>query len=184
MPGMDMNLGASPWLALAEIALFWSAAVVHLLRLLSRPWLPDTDALGDAGHALMAAGMVYMVFPAAPDQAEPVLGLAFAALAVLFAGSALRRRSAGHRLQHAAVAGGQAAMALMLTVHGRPGALVTAPIAGMLLACAAVHAWSWFSRHTLAHAAAPIGGGRVLVTLPHLGALATTLAMAAMVAAA
>ena len=64
MPGMDMgSRSGSVLLGLAELALFWTATLVHVLRLLSPTRLPDTDRPADAGHAVMGAGMTLMVFP-------------------------------------------------------------------------------------------------------------------------
>ena len=182
MPGMDMGSGVgAAWLALAEIALFWSATVVHVLRLLAQPWLPDADPPADAGHAVMGAGMVFMAFPAAPVETASVMAVAFGALSVVFLIRALRRSLAGRRLTSLAIGLSQAAMAVMLGVSAHPGPWVTTPVACVLVVCAMVHGQRWLS-------ACPVGADRgrtaVLVTLPHLGVVCTTLAMAAMFAVA
>lgn len=185
MPGMGGGSGGgSPWLTLGEIALFWSAVVVHVLRLLSRPWLPGADPYADAGHAAMAAGMVFMVFPAAPSRLGPPLAVVFGAVAAAFAAAAALRGPGGRRLQYAVVAAENAAMAVMLAAGGKPAPAATVPMALVLAGCAAVHAQRWVRSGSRGHGVSTVGGTRVLVTFPHLSALATTLAMAVMVATA
>src|SRR5207245_70608 len=85
MPGMSTGMetsGASAALVLAEITLFWTVTVLHVLRLLSPARLCDADRLEDAGHVAMGAGMTAMVFPGAPSTALRVMAVVFAVLAV------------------------------------------------------------------------------------------------------
>ena len=186
MPGMDMGSGGgSAGLALAELALFWAATIVHLLRLLAPTRLPDPDRPADAGHALMGAGMTLMVFPGIPAGTLHVAAAGFAALAVAYLARAARAHSAPglattqHRCQNAAIGAGQAAMAYMLAAPTHPPSWAPLGVAGVLAACALVHGRRLAgARHR--HGTVT-GAPRLLVTVPHFGALAMTVAMAAMV---
>src|SRR4051812_16650895 len=171
---MAMGSGDAPWLVLAEITLFWSATVVHLLRLLARPWVPDAEPVSDCGHAVMGAGMVFAVFPGAPPAVGRALACGFLALALVFAVRAARFAGGGFR--EGAIAVSQAAMAVMLVGVGRLPVGVTVSFAVVLAGCAAVHGRRLPPAHRLVHACSSDGSGRhrVLVTLPHLGAFATT----------
>lgn len=186
MPGMDVGSGGgSAGLALAELALFWAATVVHLLRLLAPTRLPDTDRTADAGHAVMGAGMTLMVFPGIPAGTLRVAAAGFAALSLVYLARAARTQTAlgwhaaQHRCQNAAIGAGQAAMAYMLAAPTHPPSGVPLGVAGVLAACALVHGRRLVGAHHR-HGAAS-GAPRMLVTVPHFGALAMTLAMAAMV---
>jgi hypothetical protein len=77
-----------------------------------------------------------------------------------------------------------AAWAVLLAAGGEPATAVTVPMAAVLTACAAAHARRWVRDGSHGHGAATTAGTRMLVTIPHVSALATTLAMAVMVAAA
>ncbi|WP_194926091.1 DUF5134 domain-containing protein [Catenulispora pinisilvae] len=194
MPGMDMSSGGGSAVpVLAELALFWTATLVHVLRLLSPTRLPDTDRPTDAGHALMGAGMTLMVFPGVSTTTLHVAAVAYAAMAVLYiARATLRRSPAQHRGQHAAIGAGQAAMAYMLAAPTHPPAWVPLSVAAVLAGCAVVHGRRLVdARH--GHGAVSVGsagvGGmdslasapRMLVIVPHIGALVMTLVMAVMV---
>ncbi|MEY9854960.1 hypothetical protein ABH935_000559 [Catenulispora sp. GAS73] len=183
MPGMDMGSGTnggSTLLALAEIALFWSATVVHVLRLLSPTRLPDTDRPTDAGHAVMGVGMTLMVFPGVSVGTLHAAAAGYAVLAVAYLGrTTLRRSAAQHRCQNAAIAAGLGAMAYMLADPTHPPTWVPLGVAAVLAACALVHGRRLIdARHR--HGAAS-RAPQMLVTVPHLGALLMTVAMAAMV---
>lgn len=184
MPGMQGTGagGGSVALVLAELALFWTATVVHLLRLLSPARLPDPDRAADAGHALMGAGMTLMVFPGTSAGTLHVTAAGFAALSVVYlARAAFRLDPKQHRCQTAAIGAGQAAMAYMLAAPTHPPSWIPLGVAGVLAACALVHGRRLIdARHR--HAGAP-GTPRVLVAVPHVGALVMTVAMAAMVGA-
>ena len=180
---MDMGSGSGAGaLALAEIALFWTATVVHVLRLLSPTRLPDTDRAADAGHAVMGAGMTFMVFPGVWLGTLHAAAACYSLLSVAYLTRATRHRSpTAHRCQNAAIGAGQAAMAYMLAAPSHPPAWVPLGVAGVLAACALVHARRLTdARH---RHGATVGAPRVLVTMPHVGALVMTLAMAAMVGA-
>jgi hypothetical protein len=177
---MDMGSGGGPVvLPLAELALFWSATVVHLLRLLSPARLPDADRPADAGHAVMGAGMTLMVFPGVSAGTRHAAAACYAVLAAAYlVRVALRRSEPPHRCQNAAIAAGQAAMAYMLAAPTHPPAGAQLGVAAVLGACALVHGRRLIdARHR--HGAAA-GTPRMLVTVPHVGALVMTLAMAAM----
>jgi hypothetical protein len=180
---MDMSAGGrSALLVLAELALFWSAMAVHLLRLLSPTRLPDADRPADAGHAVMGAGMTVMVFPGVSVAALRILALGYAMLAMVFLVRATRSRSRPlHRGQDAAIGAGQASMAYMFAAPAHPPTWLPVAVAGVLAVCAVVHGRRLIdTRHWTG---GTIGVPRVLVTLPHVGALVMTLAMAGMVAA-
>jgi len=204
MPGMDMGsmgsmgsigsmgsmgpAGGSGALALAEIALFWSATIVHLLRLLSPTRLPDTDRPADAGHAVMGAGMTLMVFPGVSVGTSQAAAGCYAVLAVAYlARAALHRSPTQHRCQNTAIGAGQAAMAYMLAAPTHPPSWVPLSVAGVLALCAVVHGRRLIdTRHRQHHRhggadGRSAGAPRMLVTVPHVGALVMTLAMAAMV---
>jgi uncharacterized protein DUF5134 len=189
MPGTDMGSmgsgGGSGALVLAEIALFWSATIVHLLRLLSPTRLPDTDRPADAGHAVMGAGMTLMVFPGISVRTLHTAAACYAVLAVAYlARATLHPSPTQHRCQNAAIGAGQAAMAYMLAAPTHPPSWVPLGVAGVLTLCAAVHGRRLIdARHRHQHAGADgtVGAPRMLVTVPHVGALVMTLAMAAMV---
>ena len=192
MPGMDMGSmnsmgsgGGAGTLALAEIALFWSATIVHLLRLLSPTRLPDTDRPADAGHTVMGAGMTLMVFPGVSVGTLHAAAACCAVLAVVYlARATLHHSPTHHRCQNAAIGAGQAAMAYMLAAPTHPPSWVPLGVAGVLALCAAVHARRLIDvrhRHQHGDADGTVGVPRMLVTVPHVGALVMTLAMAAMV---
>ncbi|MEY9928128.1 hypothetical protein ABH926_002762 [Catenulispora sp. GP43] len=178
---MDMGSGGgSALVVLAELALFWAATVVHVLRLLSPTQLPDTDRPADAGHAVMGAGMTLMVFPGVSAGALHAAAVCYAVLgAAYFARATLRRGPTQHRCQNAAIGAGQAAMAYMLTAPTHPPSWVPLGVAAVLAGCAVVHGRRLIdARHRHGGAA---GAPRMLVTVPHVGALLMTLTMAAMV---
>jgi hypothetical protein len=183
--GMAMGSGGAPWLVLAEITLFWSASVVHVLRLLAGPWVPDAEPVSDAGHAVMGAGMVFGVFPGAPAAVGRVLACGFVVLAVVFAVRAVRSGGGGSGFRDTAIAVSQAAMAVMLVGVGHLPVWLTVSFALVLAGCAAVHGRRLPTAHRFVRACSSDGSGRqrVLVTLPHWGAVATTLAMSVMFAA-
>lgn len=200
MPGTDMGSmgsmgsgGGSGALALAEIALFWSATILHLLRLLSPTRLPDTDRPADAGHAAMGAGMTLMVFPGVSVGTLHTAAPCYAVLAAAYLARAARHlRPTQHRCQNAAIGAGQAAMAYMLAAPTHPPSWVPLGVAGVLALCAVVHGrrlidvrHRHWHRHQHQHGGADgtVGAPRMLVTVPHVGALVMTLAMAAMVGA-
>lgn len=181
MPGMDMGSGSgSGPLVLAELALFWAATVVHVARLLSPTRLPDTDRPGDAGHAVMGAGMTLMVFPGVSAGTLHAAAACYAVLGTAFLTRAtLRRKPSQHRCQSAAIGAGQAAMAYMLAAPTHPPSWLPFGVAAVLAACAVVHGRRLLdARHRHGHVD---GAPRMLVTVPHVGALVMTLAMAAMV---
>ncbi|MFL6117876.1 MAG: DUF5134 domain-containing protein [Catenulispora sp.] len=184
---MAMGSGGAPWLVIAEITLFWTASVVHVLRLLARPWVPDADPVSDAGHAVMGAGMVFAVFPGAPAAVGRVLACGFVVLTGVFAVRAVHSDGSGRGggFRDTAIAVSQAAMAVMLMGVGRLPVWVTVSFAAVLAACAAVHGRRLPMAHRLVRACPSDGSGRqrVLVTLPHAGAVATTLAMSVTFAA-
>lgn len=183
MPGMSTGMetsGASAALVLAELTLFWTVTVLHVLRLLSPARLCDADRLEDAGHVAMGAGMTAMVFPGAPSTALRVMAVVFAVLAVAFFARAVHRRdSTGHRDQNAAIGAGQLAMAYMLALPAHSPTWLPAAVAGVLALCVLVHGQRLIDagRRTR-HGAASPGTNRILVTLPHAGTLVTTVAMA------
>jgi hypothetical protein len=186
MPGMVMGSGGgSVELALAELALFWAATVVHLLRLLSPTRLPDADRPADAGHAAMGAGMTLMVFPGiSAETLHAAAAPCFAVLATAYlTRAALRRGPTQHRCQSAAIGAGQAAMAYMLAAPTHPPSWIPLAVAGVLAMCAVVHGRRLIdARHRHgASASASTGTPHMLVAVPHIGALVMTLAMAAMV---
>jgi hypothetical protein len=178
---MDMGSGGgSVPVVLAELTLFWTATVVHVLRLLSPTRLPDTDRPADAGHAVMGAGMTLMVFPGVPAGALHAAAIGYAALgAAYFARATLRPSPTQHRCQNAAIGAGQAAMAYMLDAPTHPPSWVPLGVAAVLAGCAVVHGRRLVdARHRHGGTA---GAPRLLVTVPHVGALLMTLTMAAMV---
>ena len=177
---MGTGGGAGGALALAELALFWTMTIVHVLRLLSPTRLPDTDRPADAGHAVMGAGMTLMVFPGISAGALTTTAACYAILAAVYlARATLRRNPKQHRCQNAAIGAGLAAMAYMLAAPTHPPSWVPLSVAAVLAACAVVHGRRLIdTRHR--HSAAA-GAPRMLVTVPHVGALAMTVAMAAMV---
>lgn len=178
---MDMGSGGgSVPVVLAELTLFWAATVVHVLRLLSPTRLPDTDRPADAGHAVMGAGMTLMVFPGVPAGALHAAAIGYAALgAAYFARATLRPSPTQHRCQNAAIGAGQAAMAYMLDAPTHPPTWVPLGVAAVLAGCAVVHGRRLVdARHRHGGTA---GAPRLLVTVPHVGALLMTLTMAAMV---
>ena len=187
MPGMQgtgmASGGGSVALTLAELALFWAATVVHLLRLLAPERLPDPDRAADAGHALMGAGMTLMVFPGISAGTLRAAAAGFAALSVVyFARAAFRLHLKQHRCQTAAIGAGQAAMAYMLAAPTHPPSWIPLGVAGVLAACALVHGRRLIdARH---RHGGPAGAPRMLVAVPHVGALVMTVAMAAMAGAA
>ncbi|ACU70053.1 hypothetical protein Caci_1127 [Catenulispora acidiphila DSM 44928] len=196
MPGMGMgSRGGSAVVVLAELALFWSATLIHVLRLLAPTRLPDTDRPADAGHAVMGAGMTLMVFPGISVGTLHAAAACFAVLgAAYLARAALRRGSTQHRCQNAAIGAGQGSMAYMLAAPTHPPTWVPLGVAGVLTACAVVHGRRLIdARHRhgysdiYAHSegegatATATAAPRILVTVPHIGALVMTLAMAAMV---
>ncbi|WP_194914358.1 DUF5134 domain-containing protein [Catenulispora rubra] len=198
---MDMGSGTnggSALLALAEIALFWSATVVHVLRLLSPTRLPDADRPTDAGHAVMGVGMTLMVFPGVSVGTLHAAAAGYAVLAVAYLGRTtltLRRSAAQHRCQNAAISAGLGAMAYMLADPTHPPTWVPLGVAAVLAACALVHGRRLIdARHRHGTVAGSDAGAttgdsagatarppQMLVTVPHLGALLMTVAMAAMV---
>jgi len=114
-----------------------------------------------------------------------VAAAGFAALSAAYLTRAARSQTAPgpaapqHRCQNAAIGAGQAAMAYMLAAPTHPPSWVPLGVAGVLAACALVHGRRLIdARHR--HGATP-GAPRMLVTVPHFGALAMTVAMAAMV---
>jgi hypothetical protein len=177
--------GGSGALALAEVALFWSATIVHVLRLLSPTRLPDTDRPADAGHAVMGAGMTLMVFPGVSVGTLHAAAACYAGLAVAYLARATPHHSpTQHRCQNAAIGAGQAAMAYMLAAPTHAPSWVPLGVAGVLALCAVVHGRRLIdARHRHQHGGADttVGAPRMLVTVPHVGALVMTLAMAAMV---
>jgi hypothetical protein len=178
---MDMGSGrGSGQLALAELALFWATTVVHLLRLLSPRRLPDADRPVDVGHVIMGTGMTLMVFPGVSVAALHVAAAVYVVLAVAYLARAVRRRSpTPHHYQDAAIGAGQAAMAYMLAGPTHPPSWVPLSVAGVLTGCTLVHGWRLLDEH---HRHGGIEGTpRMLVTVPHIGALVMTLAMALMV---
>lgn len=197
MPGMGMSSGGgTSALALAEIALFWTAAIVHLLRLLSPTQLPDRDRPADAGHAVMGAGMTLMVFPGVSAGTLHMAAACYAVLAVAYlARAALPHRSpTRHRCQNTAIGASQAAMAYMLAAPTHPPSWVSLGVAGVLAACAVVHGrrlidaqhWHQYqhrqqNQHQPGDPVSAASAPRMLVVVPHVGALVMTMAMAAMV---
>ena len=180
---MDMGTGGGPaQVVLAELALFWAATVLHMLRLLSSDRLPGTDRLEEAGHMAMGAGMTVMVFPGVPADILRAFAAAFAVLAVGYLVRAVYRRDpARHRVQNAAVGAGLAATAYLLTVPAHQPAWLPGAVAAVLAVCVLAHG----ARLTDArHRAVEPGTSAMLVTLSHVGTLVTTAAMAWMAAAA
>ena len=92
--------------------------------------------------------------------------------------AALRRSLSQHHYQNAAIGAGQAAMAYMLAAPSHPPAWVPLSVAGVLAVCALVHGRRLLDAH---HQHAGEDGSRMLIAVPHIGALAMTVAMAAMV---
>ena len=178
---MDMgSRGGSSVLALAELALFWTATVVHVLRLLSPTRLPDADRPTDAGHAVMGVGMTLMVFPGVSVRTLHAGAACYAVLAVAYlARTAVRRIATRHYCQNVAIGAGLGAMAYMLAAPTHPPTWVPLGVAAVLAVCALAHGRRLIdARHR--HGAAA-GAPRLLVTVPHVGALMMTVAMAAMV---
>lgn len=169
-------------LVLTELVLFWTAALLHMHRLLSPDRLPDADRCEDAGHMAMGAGMTVMVFPGVPVDVLHVLAAGFAALAIAFLGRALHRRSSTqHRIHNGVIGAGHATAAYMLTVPAHPPAWLSATVTAVLAVCLLVHGWRLVeSRRTTR---VP-GMRRTLVVLPHAGTLVTTAVMAWLVAIA
>ena len=181
MPGMDMGAGGgSVPLILAELALFWATTLVHVLRLLAPRRLPDADRAADAGHAVMGAGMTLMVFPGVSTRSLHSAAAVYGVLAVFYlTRAALRRSPSEHHYQNAAIGAGQAAMTYMLAAPSHPPSWVPLGVAAVLTVCALVHGRRLLDTHHQ-HGAGE-DGYRMLITVPHIGALVMTVAMAAMV---
>lgn len=186
MQGMDMGVGAaSSWSiwGLAEIAVFWSVAVLHLMRVVAASRLPDPDPGGDAGHAVMGAGMTLMVFPGAPAAAGRLSAPLFTVLAVVFLIRVVLRPG-GRLAVDAALGAALAAMAVMFFAPGHRPAAVTAATTVVLAGCALIHGQSLLRARHRHYERSEGGEVRLLATLPHVGTVVMTLAMAAMVAVA
>lgn len=187
MSGMDMgNSGGPPAAALAGLLLFSAVASLHVLRLLSAEQVPDADRFEDAGHVAMGAGMTVMVFPGVSSDVLHDLAAVFAVLAVVFfIRVRYRRASTGHRFQSAAIATGQSAMTYMLAAPAHAPTWLPAIVAGALAVCALAHGRRLIeARHKTPHGITAPAASRLLVTLPHMGTLLTTAAMAWMAATA
>jgi hypothetical protein len=184
MQGMDMGSGAaaSCW-ALAEIAVFWSVAVLHLMRVLAASRLPDPDPGSDAGHALMGAGMTLMVFPGAPAGTGRLSASLFTVLAAVFLSQPVLRPG-GWRAEDAALGAALAAMAVMFLAPGHRPAVATMVTTVVLAGCALIHGQSLLRARHRHYERSEGGEVRLLATLPHVGTVVMTLAMAAMVAVA
>jgi hypothetical protein len=128
----------------------------------------------------MGAGMTLMVFPGISTGTLRATAVCFAVLAAAYlARATLRRSPTQHRCQNAAIGAGQAAMAYMLAAPTHPPSWIPLSVAGVLAVCALMHGRRLLdAQHRHGGAA---GAPRMLVTVPHLGALVMTLAMAAMV---
>lgn len=178
---MDMSAGSDPAaLVLAEIALFWGVALLHMIRLLFVTRLPCADRVQDAAHMAMGAGMTLMVFPAVPVGVLRASAMAFAVLAAAFLTHAVLDK-AGHRCQNAAIGAGQAVMAYMFAAPAHPPAYLPPAAAGVLMLCALVHGRRLIDTRTRRYVP---GANPTLLVLPHVGTLMTTAAMAWMLAAA
>lgn len=176
-----MGTGGDPaTLVLAELTLFWSVALLHMIRLLFLAQLPVADRVEDAAHMAMGAGMTLMVFPGVPVGVLRASAVVFAVLAAAFLMRALRNRS-GHRGQSAAIGAGQSAMAYLFAAPAHPPTWLPAAMAGVLALCALVHGRRLIGTRNRTAAS---GTNRMLVTLPHAGTLVVTAAMAWMVAGA
>jgi len=178
---MDMGTVTKPAaLVLAELALFWGVALLHMIRLLSATHRTPGDRLEDAAHMAMDAGMTLMVFPGIPLSVLRTSAVVFAvcAAAVFTHGGYSR---SGHRCQNAAITVGLSAMAYMLAAPAHPPAWLPTAVAGLLAVCALAHGWQLVGAWNKTSVPA---ASRVLLTLPHAGTLIATAAMAWLVAAA
>lgn len=161
---------------LAELLLFWSATVLHLLRLLTGTSLPDADTATDLTHAAMGVAMAAMLFPGTPAGADLPIAVVFAGLAAFFA----VRAAIGDRNRIGDLAMGisAAAMTVMSIAGHHTGTPLMLTIAACLVGCAAAHGRILLTaHHRHAHSLSP-GQSRSLLLAPHLSAVGMTLTMA------
>ena len=186
MPAMHhLTPDASTWQSLMVVAAmlgFWTAAVLHLLRLVAHPILATPDVAGDLAHAAMALAMSYMLFPDAWTGLDRPAAVGFTCAATGFGIRAAHPSAPSRRRAHdvtLTVTG--LVMALMLAV-GRPSSPVVlgAAIIG-LVACAAYHLRALTHVHARREALSP-RQERLLVRAPGYSIVATTLGMAVMIA--
>jgi hypothetical protein len=163
-------------LVLAELALFWTTAVLHLLRLVGLQGSSRTERLADAGHVAMGLGMAIMLFPGVPVAVLRASALVFTVLAAVFLALALQRRaSPGQRSEGVAIGIGQSATAYMLAAPTHPPSWLANALAASLAACLLLHGRRLISAR---HADWPPGTWPALAALPHAATVATTAAMA------
>lgn len=180
MPDMEMGAGGNPAaLVLAELTLFWGVTLLQMIRLLSVTRRSPADQVEGVAHMAMGVGMTVMVFPGVPMDVMRALAVVFAVLAAAFVTHAVHNR-ARHRCQNAAIGAGPAAMAYMFAAPAHPPTWLPPAVAGVLAVCALAHGRQLVG--TPSRTCIP-GPSRLLLTLPHAGALMTTVAMAWMVAA-
>ncbi|MEU7401896.1 DUF5134 domain-containing protein [Streptomyces sp. NPDC044948] len=189
---MPTPSGTALLVQLALLALFWSVSVLHLLRLIAAPLLTDARCGGDAAHLGMGAAMVYMLFPGAPTGLYRPLAVVFGAAVLISLARKVRGKNwgAGHDV---ATVVGNAAMTVMFAGGARFGPEIGFIAAGCLAATTWPHLrplleFTGSGRHRRVPARAgassrrqrvlPRGQQRLLVTAPHLGTAAMTLAMA------
>jgi Domain of unknown function (DUF5134) len=156
---------------LAEVLLFWIAAVLHLLRLLNNAALPDADPATDLAHTAMGAGMAAMLFPGTPPGIDLPAAVLFAGIAVFFALRALTR------LADLTMSVSAAAMTLMLLAGQQAGTPVMLLIAACLIGCAVAQTRRLITHHRHTGSLST-GHTRPLTVASHLSAIGMTLAMA------
>ena len=156
---------------LAEVLLFWIAAVLHLLRLLNNAALPDADPATDLAHTAMGAGMAAMLFPGTPPGIDLPAAVLFAGIAAFFALRALTR------LADLTISVNTAAMTPMLLAGQQAGTPLMLLIAACLIGCAVAQTRRLITHHQ--HTGSPSTGHTLPLTVaPHLSTIGMTLAMA------
>jgi hypothetical protein len=163
---------------LVILSVLWADAVLHLLRVLDGARLPRRDLMSDTAHVSMGAAMVFMLFPGAPTEVQPVLAGAFAAMTLAFLIRTLTQARQRRAIDFV-MATSSAAMVLMLAGDTHLGRVISVAIACCLIGCAAVHAHRLLPRPRTAGLREQRS---FLETGPHLTAAGMTLIMASMFA--
>ena len=189
MGGGPMPVSAAASLALfAGTLVFWSSALLHLLRLSSpRAALRGRDASTDLAQVLMGTAMAYGIFPTAPSASARPLAVLFAGLGLGFAARAARTRASCHRPYGRTSDGVQAVGNLAMALMQRPGAPPSPGqsrlLAALLLLAAGYYAATAYRMRAARCGVAERTHARLLIFAPHASMAATSLGMAAMAAA-
>lgn len=172
----------------AGILVFWSTALLHLLRLATpRAALRGRDGATDLAQVVMGTAMAYGIFPAAPPISARPLAALFLMLGLGFALRATRSPSCHRpygRVSDTVQAVGNLAMAAMQWPGAIPTPAWSRALAAILVLTAVYYSATAYRMRGKNVGAVERTHARLLVFAPHASMAATSLGMAAMAVAA